>query len=72
MGSTEVRVWTGNAGEPQVWKVRVVAGLSDTGGVVQVDVKVVEMSRTVMKDIGLNVSATPGSPWSIGVKMAPI
>lgn len=71
MGSTEVRVWTNNAREPQVWKVRVVAGLSDTGGVVQVDVKVVEMSSTVMKDIGLNVSATPGAPWSIGVNMAP-
>lgn len=71
MGSTEVRVWTNKASEPQLWKVRVIAGLSDTGGVVQVDVKVVEMSRTVMKNIGLNVNATPGAPWSIGVSMAP-
>ncbi|HEY0297374.1 MAG TPA: pilus assembly protein N-terminal domain-containing protein [Bordetella sp.] len=65
MGATEVRVWTGNSREPQVWKVQVVAGLTNTGGVVQVDVKVVELSNTVMKEVGLNWNGRSG-PWSAG------
>ena len=42
----------------------------NTSGVVQVEVKVVELSRSVMKDIGLNFTADNG-PWSGGVSLQP-
>ncbi|WP_459614880.1 type II and III secretion system protein family protein [Bordetella sp. 2513F-2] len=125
-GTTEVRIWTRGAREPQLWIARVVSDVQaalarrgvgvgaavdaaggygvltgtapsadvhrgavaaalaaagdagkvvdlsqiGTSGVVQVEVKVVELSRSVMKDIGLNFNADNG-PWSGGVQLAP-
>ena len=40
-------------------------------GMVQVEVKVVEVSREVMKDIGLSANAIGGKPWSGGVNFLP-
>jgi pilus assembly protein CpaC len=42
-----------------------------TSGMVQVEVKVVEVSREVMKDIGLSANAIGGKPWSGGVNLLP-
>lgn len=42
-----------------------------SGEVVQVQVKVVELSRTVMKDVGLNLSAGGGGPWSGSATLLP-
>lgn len=44
--------------------------LINTSGVVQVEVKVVELSRSVMKDIGLRFSAG-GGRWSSDVSLLP-
>ncbi|MVW79775.1 type II and III secretion system protein family protein [Bordetella sp. 02P26C-1] len=41
-----------------------------TGGVVQVEVKVVEVSRTALKQVGLSMSGTAGG-WSLGSSTAP-
>ncbi|WP_253248663.1 type II and III secretion system protein family protein [Alcaligenes faecalis] len=40
-------------------------------GMVQVEVKVVEVSREVMKDIGLSANAIGGKPWSGGMNLLP-
>ncbi|HRK84821.1 MAG TPA: pilus assembly protein N-terminal domain-containing protein [Alcaligenes faecalis] len=50
-----------------------VLDLSDvaTSGMVQVEVKVVEVSREVMKDIGLSADVIGGKPWSGGVNLLP-
>lgn len=42
-----------------------------TTGMVQVEVKVVEVSREVMKDIGLSMEAIGGKPWTGGVNLLP-
>lgn len=42
----------------------------NTSGVVQVEVKVVELARSVMKDVGINFRADSG-PWSGGVSLLP-
>ncbi|MCX5592049.1 type II and III secretion system protein family protein [Alcaligenes endophyticus] len=42
-----------------------------TSGMVQVEVKVVEVSREVMKDIGLDVSAMHGSRWTGASNLLP-
>jgi len=127
-GTTEVRVWTRGAREPEVWRVHVVSdvqaalaqrglggganvdaaggygvvtGVSssaeqhrgaataaraasggkdggvvdmaviNTSGVVQVEVKVVEVSRSVMKDIGMDFAAGNSGPWRGSVHLAP-
>lgn len=43
----------------------------DASGMVQVEVKVVEVSREVMKDIGLSAEAIGGKPWTGGVNLLP-
>ncbi len=126
-GTTEVRIWTRGARDPEVWTVRVASDVAaalaqrgvavganvdaaggyglvtgvapsadlhrgaasaaqaagggedkvvdmsvvNTSGVVQVEVKVVEVSRSVMKDIGINFTAGGNGPWSGGVQLAP-
>ncbi|MGE8639927.1 MAG: type II and III secretion system protein family protein [Achromobacter sp.] len=42
-----------------------------TGGVVQVEVKVVEVSRSVMKQAGINWSAGGSGPWSAAGNLIP-
>ncbi|MFY0476922.1 type II and III secretion system protein family protein [Achromobacter marplatensis] len=42
-----------------------------TGGIVQVEVKVVEVSRSVMKDIGINWSAGGSGPWGASSNLIP-
>ncbi len=42
-----------------------------TGGVVQVEVKVVEVSRSVMKEAGINWSAGGSGPWSATNSLVP-
>lgn len=42
-----------------------------TSGMVQVEVKVVEVSREVMKDIGLDTSAMHGSRWTGSTSLLP-
>lgn len=41
-----------------------------SGGVVQVEVKVVEISRSVMKQVGLSMSGSTGG-WGFGVRTSP-
>ncbi|MCD0506041.1 pilus assembly protein N-terminal domain-containing protein [Bordetella petrii] len=41
-----------------------------TGGVVQVEVKVVEVSRSVMKQVGLSMTGNTGG-WGFGVRTSP-
>lgn len=42
-----------------------------TGGIVQVEVKVVEVSRSVMKAAGINWSAGGSGPWSASTNLIP-
>ncbi len=42
-----------------------------TSGVVQVEVKVVEVSRSVMKEAGINWSAGGSGPWSASASLVP-
>ncbi|MBP6020563.1 MAG: type II and III secretion system protein family protein [Burkholderiaceae bacterium] len=41
------------------------------GGMVQVEVKVVELSRNVMKDVGVRFGAGGSGPWGGGVSLRP-
>jgi len=42
-----------------------------TSGIVQVEVKVVEVSRSVMKEAGINWSAGGSGPWSASASLVP-
>jgi len=80
-GSTDLHIWLAGGGAPLHWRL-IVSGeaqsaLDDAAvqpaesGMVQVEVKVVELSRSVMKDVGIRLGAGGSGPWSGGVDLLP-
>ncbi len=81
-GSTDLHIWLADGGAPLHWRLTVpgeaqhaldeaAASQYTTGGMVQVEVKVVELSRSVMKDVGVRLGAGGSGPWSAGVDLLP-
>src|SRR5690606_333608 len=77
-GNTEVQVWTQGKQAPQRWQVTVLgddrpaaAGSAAPGSMVQVEVKVVELSRNALKDVGIRWGAGGSGPWSASTSLIP-
>lgn len=77
-GSTDVQVWTQADAAPQRWRITVLgddraaataAGVP--GSMVQVEVKVVELSHNVLKEIGVQWGAAGSGRFRGGVNLMP-
>lgn len=66
VGGNAAGASSGNAGSNGVVDLSTV----DTGSVVQVEVKIVELSRTTMKSVGISSDFSKG-PWNISAPFAP-
>ncbi|TEA80315.1 type II and III secretion system protein family protein [Allopusillimonas ginsengisoli] len=77
-GTTEVQVWAQGQASPQQWRITVLgddrpvnAATAAPGSMVQVEVKVVELSRNAMKDVGIRWGAGGSGRFSAGLNMIP-
>lgn len=77
-GITEVQVWTQSHSAPQQWRITVLgddrpvnAAAAGPGSMVQVAVKVVELSRNAMKNVGIRWGASGSSGLSAGLNLIP-
>ena len=79
-GSTQLQVWNSGSSRPQVWTVTVGPETTDVSSMVQVEVKVVELSRNVMKEAGIDwwagkgvgkIGAVGGQTWAGGGSLMP-
>ncbi|NYT38798.1 type II and III secretion system protein family protein [Allopusillimonas soli] len=78
-GTADVQVWTSASKTPRHWRVTVLgddrpsaaAASQAPGSMVQVEVKVVEVSRNALKDVGVRWSSHDGGPWSASLSLIP-
>ncbi len=77
-GNTQVQVWTQGSQQPQRWQVTVLgddrpaaAGTAAPGSMVQVEVKVVELSRNAIKNVGIRWGASGSGHWSVSSNLLP-